>query len=219
MLGKDDFKTEEGQAKGYLALMSEARFRLHAINLSYAAKSELPPAIVRENCFLQLRMLCELISLGCLVAHGDIEYGAKVEKSYKPRFILEKLKELRGSFFPQAVRVHRPNGRFKIQINNEDCITQAQIYELWNLAGSILHRGSVKNIFKGPVANPQDFSDVFYWTRLMTNLLQEHLIVLEENKVCMLVGLNEESTGQPKISRLEFKEAGGLDISSFDLKP
>ncbi len=59
--------------KLYLALMEEARVRLDAINHAFQNDAGLPPRMVRETCYLQLRFLCEIIALGCLVAHGDIK--------------------------------------------------------------------------------------------------------------------------------------------------
>lgn len=56
----------------YANLMGEAKFRLACIELAIGGKTQLPAPAVREFCYLQLRLLCELISLGCLVAHGDI---------------------------------------------------------------------------------------------------------------------------------------------------
>jgi hypothetical protein len=57
----------------YLSLMEEAKIRAFSINNATNVPNRLPPPLVREYCFLQLRMLCELIALGCLVAHSDIK--------------------------------------------------------------------------------------------------------------------------------------------------
>jgi hypothetical protein len=56
----------------YAAIMEEAKIRLNSIDMALAGTTILPHQLVREFCFLQLRMLCELIALGCLTAHGDV---------------------------------------------------------------------------------------------------------------------------------------------------
>ena len=56
----------------YRVLMFEARMRIEAINVILDGRTGLPEGILRELCYLQLRMLCELIALGALVIHGDI---------------------------------------------------------------------------------------------------------------------------------------------------
>jgi len=60
----------------YSILMQEAKGRLSAINTSLAGRTGLPSGTICEFCFLQLRMLCELITLGCLTAHGPAIFMA-----------------------------------------------------------------------------------------------------------------------------------------------
>jgi hypothetical protein len=52
--------------------------------------------LLREYGFLQLRMLCELIALGCLVAHGDIEEtkAPVLQNEYKAGVIVKRLERL-----------------------------------------------------------------------------------------------------------------------------
>jgi hypothetical protein len=54
----------------YAQLMEEAKSRLTAIDGAVKGESGLPVLFVREFCYLQLRMPCEAIALGCLVAHA-----------------------------------------------------------------------------------------------------------------------------------------------------
>ncbi len=56
-------------ANVYAAIMEEAKLRALSINMFSGAGYAIPLPLKRECCFLQLRMLCELIALGCLVAH------------------------------------------------------------------------------------------------------------------------------------------------------
>ena len=59
----------------YSMLMEEAKDRLSAMDIALEGKTGLSMGAIHELCFLQLRMLCELIALGCLTAHGDLETG------------------------------------------------------------------------------------------------------------------------------------------------
>jgi hypothetical protein len=52
-------------ANVYTSIMEEAKFR--ALSINTLSGYALPVPLQREYCFLQLRMLCELIALGCLV--------------------------------------------------------------------------------------------------------------------------------------------------------
>src|SRR5215471_3193268 len=66
----------------YSVLMQEAKARLLAMDMALEGKTGLPEVAVREYRFLQLRMLCELIALGCLTAQGDLQIG-KLKDEYR----------------------------------------------------------------------------------------------------------------------------------------
>jgi hypothetical protein len=76
--------------------MTEVMIRAFSINTATKTPTTIPQALIREYCFLQLRMLCELIALGCLVAHGDITKTKYFQKAYKADDILERLGKLQG---------------------------------------------------------------------------------------------------------------------------
>jgi hypothetical protein len=88
--------------KAYANLMEEAKLRFACIDAAMSGTTRLPSAIAREFCFLQLRMLCEVTALGCLIAHGDIKQINKLRKEWSAATIMEKLEELHPSFYPPA---------------------------------------------------------------------------------------------------------------------
>ena len=56
----------------YRDLMTEAKMRLDAVRSATRGKiTAIPPLFVAEFCFLQLRMISELVAVGCLLAHED----------------------------------------------------------------------------------------------------------------------------------------------------
>jgi len=74
--------------------MQEVRVRIAAIDSGTGGYLlTIPPQIVREHCYLQLRMICELIAFGCLVAHGEIKevQQPKLQKEYAANKIMEEL--------------------------------------------------------------------------------------------------------------------------------
>jgi hypothetical protein len=80
----------------YTSIMEEAKFRALSINTLTMSKIGLPVPLLREFCFLELRMLCELIALGCLVAHGDIEEtkSPALQRNYHAGDIVKRLEKL-----------------------------------------------------------------------------------------------------------------------------
>src|ERR1700689_5024190 len=73
------------------------------------APSLLPVAAL-ELCYLQLRMICELIALSSLLAHGDIEAVStrKTLTRYEADWILDRLFAIHPDFYPQPIRLE-PN--------------------------------------------------------------------------------------------------------------
>lgn len=89
-------------ASVYTSIMEEAKFRALSVNTLTSSQIGLPVSLLREFCFLQLRMLCELIALGCLVAHGDIKEtkSLALRKSYNAGNIVKGLEKLHPNFYP-----------------------------------------------------------------------------------------------------------------------
>ena len=79
-------------------LMEEAKCRLLAMDIVLGGGTGLPKGAIREFCFLELRMLCELIALGCLTAHGDLK-TSKLKQVYEADRIIRRLQKLHPDFF------------------------------------------------------------------------------------------------------------------------
>jgi hypothetical protein len=92
----------------YAKLMEEAKIRLHALQNTTTGATGLAHPLAREFCFLQIRMLFELIALGCLVAHGDIR-TRRSETTYQADLIIKELGALHEDFYPHpAIMISKP---------------------------------------------------------------------------------------------------------------
>lgn len=62
--------------------------------------------VVEEIAYLQLRMICELIALACLVAHGEVSgvQKADLRKEWNADKIIKKVGSLHPGFYPVPVR-------------------------------------------------------------------------------------------------------------------
>jgi len=93
----------------YADLLGEAKIRIGIINHFITGKAELPGPLIRQSAFLQLRMLCEFIALGCLVAHGDITRRTKLRKEWSAYRIIA------GKLTPRLLSIAiRPGREFAI---------------------------------------------------------------------------------------------------------
>jgi hypothetical protein len=173
----------------YVDLMDEARLRIHAMRDAIVAKDRWVPRLLQEFAYLQLRMLCEIIAVGCLVAHGDVK-SRDILKSWRVPEIIKKLEELNADFYPRGVRFRKvPNGT---HFDDYDApqLSKAELINLWERSGSFLHRGSAKNLIaeKGKVLNV-NLNPIIQDGQKILNLLERHLISSANKKAHLLVAL------------------------------
>src|SRR6266850_2561007 len=86
--------------KLYVAILEETKVRIDCINTALNGRTTLPERSAVEFCYLQLRMLCELIAVGCLVVHGDIEGTKGLRKAWAADEIMKRLEKLHPDFYP-----------------------------------------------------------------------------------------------------------------------
>jgi hypothetical protein len=183
----------------YVDLMDEARLRIHAMRDAIVAKDHWVPRLLQEFVYLQLRMLCEIIAIGCLVAHGDVKSRGTL-KSWKVPEIIKKLEELNADFYPRGVRFRKVLNGTHFDEYNAPQLSKADLVRLWERSGSFLHRGSAKNLIaeKGKVLNV-NLNSVIREGQKILNLLEQHVISSANKKVHLLVALASEDANDNAI--------------------
>jgi hypothetical protein len=85
----------------YRALMEEIKWRSQIIRSAHTLPFPREGAAI-ELSYLQLRMICEVISLGCLVIHGDVVASrtVRLRKMYLADTIIAALEKLHSDFYP-----------------------------------------------------------------------------------------------------------------------
>lgn len=168
-------KSDEDALALYIRLMEEAKGRALSINGITRAQSGVGPPLIREYCFLQLRMLCELIALGCLVAHGDITKTKYFQKdAYKADDILKRLEGLHPEFYPVASQLSFPTaGHVHIEPLTSGFLTKKELISLYGLCGSVLHKGTLDRVIN-PDPFRLDYADINEWGQKALNLLSVH---------------------------------------------
>jgi hypothetical protein len=176
----------------YAHLLEEAKIRIASIEAAISGRMGLPTQLVREYSYLQLRMLCEVIALGCLTAHGEIKatQAAKLQKEYAADRIIKRLEDLHPNFYPHAIRGTVSQGHLHIDRLESGFLTKAELIKLYTRCGEQLHRGSLKNLLASTgqtrILNFQDIAD---WTNKIVTLLNEHHIASVDNLshfICVL---------------------------------
>jgi len=177
----------------YANLLEEAKIRIASIDAAISGRAGLPAPLVREYSYLQqLRMLCELIALGCLTAHGEIKatQTAKFQKEYAADKIIKRLEDLHPNFYPHAVRGTVRHGQLHLDKLESGFLSKAELIKLYTKCGEQLHRGSLKNLLTSKrQAQPPNFVDIADWLNKIITLLNEHHIASLDNLshfICVL---------------------------------
>jgi hypothetical protein len=184
-------------ARVYTSIMEEAKFRALSINTLTGSGPALPVPLLREFCFLQLRMLCELIALGCLVAHGDIEdtRSATLQKAYNAGDIVKRLERLHPNFYPSPRKPVFSPGHVHLDDYDHEFLTKDELLTLYGKCGDALHRGSLRQLLDPKNQPPADFRDIQDWGQKILNLLSVHLISRVGGNFHFLVALEAQQVG------------------------
>ena len=180
----------------YVSMLEEVKVRIDCINIALNGNTNLPERGAIEFCYLQIRMLCELIALGCLVVHGDIEQTRSLHKTWAADEIVKRLGDLHPDFYPHPVRITFPNpGHVHIEKVESGFLTKDDLIKLVGLSGNILHRGSLKTLVPPNRLLSTGFQGVRDWGQRIVTLIEQHRIGLlggNAHFVCALANVNNE---------------------------
>jgi len=201
------------QRQLYVRLMEELKRRRNVIADVIMSKFSLPQAVAVELCYLQFRMICELIALACLTAHGDIPAtrSGKVRKEYRPGTILTALESLHPDFYPFPSRqvLDPTTGKvLRVERIHADYLTKDELIALWTECGNVLHRGSMNNIERPFIV---DFKRIAEWDAKITRFLSHHQIQLFDERYQLWVIMQAHDDGKVRatLMRKTLPSSGG----------
>jgi hypothetical protein len=149
----------EEAMEAYRILMHEVKDRLFAIDTALAGRTGLPNGTICEFCFLRLRMVCELIALGCLTAHGELLTG-KLRGTWQADKIIHGLEELHPKFYPYAATDNETELK-------EGVFTKEELVKLWSRCGEV----------RAPMRQP-DTIDIGSVIETQASSWYSHLVVI-----------------------------------------
>ena len=175
----------------YANLMEEARYRVEGMDAALSGRLPLPDIILEEFIYLQIRLLCEIIAFGCLVAHGDFTQDqiVKLHDEYDADKIIKNLAPLSATFFPEPIRIniippscHDPKGSVRIDpAPAESFLTKDELLSLYGRTGNYLHRGKLKRLQSRPPYKAVDLSSAKISAKKTLALLDQHRIRSPDN--------------------------------------
>lgn len=209
--------SKEEKAGAYLNVLSEINARLRLIKTMKL--STLPYGIVRELCHLQLRHICELVAIGCLVVQGYYTSFADFTDEYNPSKVFRALNKKYEGFFPQPTTISKENGCFHIAANTKpNAMTRVEMEKLWSMTGNYLHRLKLKHFFRA-----EDAIDANFWPSIdnyvfkLETLLNPHVIPMHRPKTLVVAGL-EDDTRKPYLAFLEYLENNTMHVHQFNVQ-
>jgi hypothetical protein len=194
----------------YANLMDEVKVRLDCISTVCNGRGGLPTVIIREFCYLQLRMICEVIALSCLVAHGDIAAfrSHKVGRSYSADDILERMEKLRPHFYPlpfaQTVKPNPPP-HYEMRSINPSPLSKEELLSLYGLTHRYVHRGSLKQMLSMdvPIDLNVNVPEIIRWAQKINDLLSVHIISINEEHVMLCILRNADDNNKVQVATAE----------------
>jgi hypothetical protein len=168
--------------KLYRDIMVEVKVRIEIIDTALSNQINIPGPAVRELCFLQLRMICELIAFGCVIAHGDIAEASKLKKEYSAGAIMNVLETLHADFYPIPVRKVTRDGMAHLEIPYQDYLKKPDLIALNAKCGEVLHRGTLKKLLAGKIPIQTNFPEIEAYKQKIIKLLNEHSLVTLGNR-------------------------------------
>jgi hypothetical protein len=183
---------EVDAVKLYYNIMVEIKLRIAAVNAGTMLQLTPPlaSAFVSEFCFLQIRIICELVALGCLTAHGDVGLTKRLKKEWDASKIMHALETLHPDFFPQALNEAVPAGEKALYTHNDARqMSKADLLALYRECGRMLHRGSVNKLLKANMPVQVHYPDISARLQKIANLLSLHTVAMlggRKRYVCFL---------------------------------
>lgn len=166
----------------YCGLMEEIKIRARSIEAVTTGKMtpQFPGAIAREHCFGQLRIICEIIAIGCVVIHNQTSAVGAFEKLWNAKDIMDRLEKLNPHCFPIAVSIIRQPPTSHVAFDIHPIIprplTKSQFLKLYGRCGDNLHRGHLRKITANLPAKPADLTEVANMTMNIISLMRAHQI-------------------------------------------
>jgi hypothetical protein len=181
----------------YHDLMIELKIRLQAILKFINRRCEVEDLILMESSFLQLRFSCEIISLGCLVAHGDIPDSKlrKLKGEWSAKDIINGLSKLHPDFYPKPFTVTRNDqGHAHLDFIQSGFLTKHDLLNLYEKCNKALHRGRTKNIYKLDRVFDLTFDNIHDFGQRIVKLIEAHHITYHDKKnflICQFPDVNK----------------------------
>lgn len=202
----------------YANILEEIKLRIANINHCTMGFSGLTPPFVKEVCYLQIRMICELVAMGCLAAHGDIKgsNSSNLRSFWSAADIMNALEKLHPHFYPQPIKQTRTASGIHIEAV-DSALAKSDFLAMYGKCGDALHRGNIKKLLKGQFPNQINYPEITTKAQLFIDLLSNHMLVMHTGEQAFLAMLyNSDNQGRVQVAIVETPKGSPMDFKSPD---
>jgi hypothetical protein len=202
--------------KLYANVLEEIKLRIAAIDHCTLGFSGIAPPFVKDFCYPQIRMICELVALGCLVARGDIKQSgsSKLRKEWSADRIMSSLEALHPHFYPQPVKKMKTVGGFHLQ-RIATSLSKSDFLELYGKCRNLLHRGNIRKLLKGQLPEQINYPEITKKAQKLLDLLSNHVMLTHTGEQMFLAMLNNvDDNNRVQVALAETPKGQPMDFKS-----
>jgi hypothetical protein len=205
------FSPEEA-IRAYLPLMHEFAIRSDLVGGACDGRLGLTLPYAREYAYLQFRRMCELMALGCLLLHGDLELARRqsAQMEWNADRIMKLLHRQHPHAFPQSAVLEKDEERQRaiLRANSKpNALTLSEFKRLYAECGEVLHRGTIRSLAGSPEITESDYQRVIDWHHKLVDLMNQHIVARTSGSSMYFTSLRTE-TGYPQCTLISKTEAG-----------
>jgi len=207
----------------YTDLMRQLKRRIGAIKAALGRGAQdsggQEAALELEFCFLQIRLSIELIALATLAAHNEIEGFRRKDlmKAWHADNLIKQLARLNDDAFPRAITVSvaDEDGVADMYVHHH-AADRERLLRIYAQCGDRLHSGSLRSILRdgGKFYQVSDVTDA---TNFIVSLMDQHVILLPDDKRMMVSLLRYAPTQDVHCFLTTIKRDGLIDPRIFPL--
>jgi hypothetical protein len=142
-------------------------------------------------------MVCELIALASVMAHGDfgVILSAKIKDEDRPGALLKMLEQIHPDCYPRPIKQILNSAGEVVSIDDirTGFLTRAELPRLYGLCGNELHKGKLHKIGRFPKPEKSQ-REILNWYEKILWLLGNHKIKLHNSTSEIWVGMEEKNT-------------------------
>jgi hypothetical protein len=200
----------------YASLMEEIKRRVEVSRNVLNETCPVPQMAAFELCYLQLRKICEVFALGCLVAHGDIP-GVRtklLQKTYSADLIIKQLSALHPRFYPvPSTQRLDPATQRPVEVIpiTSGYLTRDDLLRLYGECGNYLHRGSIRKLLT-KWEPTLDFNKINTWLDKIVKLLNHHQIQTSHPDKQLWVLMHDKDHG--RVHCFVMAKVGGYNVQN-----